>query len=181
MIIEAKKLRDKDILQTISDDRPGYYNWWAPYDALDILLKELDIKFEDISPYMEKKNDLYSIYVGIAVKESLRKRLNWHVNQKHSETAVVSGTLSTLRQTISSVVAHDQYNEEKTNEFIDMLIIEYFEEPNEIKSLEAKQQIHNIERELLASHLRILNIQENNHPKAIDIKKKLKAIRKGSK
>ncbi len=181
MIIKAKELRNKDVLNTISDSKPGYYKWWSPIEALEIILKELDTSFEDIKPYLETKDELYCIYVGIAVKESLRDRLNWHVNQKHRESAVRSGTLSTLRQTISSIVAHDQYNEDRTNEFIDLLTIEYFELPLKIKSDEASEEIHRIEHELLSSHLRVLNIQENSHPNANNIKRKLKELRKMSK
>ena len=181
MNVEAKALRNKDILNTISNSKPGYYKWWAPLTALNMLSKELDVELEDIDSDLEKNNDLYCIYVGIAVKGSLRARLNWHVNQKHRESTVKSGTLSTLRQTISSVVAHDQYNEDKTNEFIDLLTIEYYELPFEIKSIETSNEIHNIEKKLLSSHLRLLNIQGNNHPKAKDIKRTLKALRKGSK
>lgn len=134
MFIKAKELRKINDLESISNSRPGYYKWWASFDALMILLKELEINFKDIEPYIEQNNNLYCIYVGIAVKESLRDRLNWHINQKHTASAVRSGALSTLRQTISSVIAHDQYNEEKTNEFIDLLTIEFFELPYDIKT-----------------------------------------------
>ncbi len=181
MILEARLLRNREHLSTVSDTKPGYYKWWATYKALDILLRKLDVDFSNISPVLEKKDCLYCIYVGIAVKESLRRRLNWHINQKHTDSAVKNGALSTLRQTISSVVAHDQYNEQETNKFIDLLKIEYFELPYEIRSAEAKQEIHKIERELMSSSLRILNIQENHHLQANEIKTKLRKIRKNSK
>ena len=180
-MLEARLLRNREHLSTVSDTKPGYYKWWATYKALHKLLSELDVDFSNISPFLEKKDCLYCIYVGIAVKESLRRRLNWHINQRHTDSAVKNGTLSTLRQTISSVVAHDQYNEQKTNEFINLLKIEYFELPYEIRSAEAKQEIHKIERELMSSFLRILNIQENHHPQANEIKTKLRKIRKNSK
>ena len=172
VILEARLLRNREHLNTVSDTKPGYYKWWATYEALDILLSKLDVDFSNISPYLEIKDCLYCIYVGIAVKESLRRRLNWHINQQHTDSAVKNGALSTLRQTISSVVAHDQYNEQETNKFIDLLKIEYFELPYEIRSAEAKQEIHKIERKLMESSLRILTNHEHHKPQANEIKTK---------
>ena len=45
----------------------------------------------------------------------------------------------------------------------------------------AKKEIHKIELDMLAKHLYILNIQENNFPQAKPIKTKLKQLRKNSK
>ena len=180
-MINAVDLRNNDNLLKISNDKPGYYKWWAKKEQLDLLLKELEVSFNDIEKYLEKENDLYCIYVGIAVKESIRARLNWHVNDKHGESQVRNGTLSTFRQSISSVVAHNQYDKEATNKFIDFLKVEYHELDYPIKSDIAKEQIHKIERELLSKHLYILNIQENNFEQAQPIKKKLKLLRKTSK
>lgn len=179
-MISARLLRGP-ALDEISDERPGYYKWWADRESLDIVLNKLEVSFEEIEPYVETREDLFCIYVGIAVKESLRKRLDWHVNQRHTASAVRNGTLSTLRQTISSLVAHDQSAEEATNEFIDRLKVEYHESSFGIKSSEASDELHRIEREALSSHLCILNIQENNHPQVFEIKRKLKQLRKESK
>ena len=55
---------------------------------------------------------------------------------------------------------------------------EYFDLDLPIKSEEAKQEIHRIEKDLLIASLRVLNIQENYHNKATNIKKKLKQLRK---
>ena len=90
--------------------------------------------------------DYYYIYVGIAVKESIRDRLNWHINQHHTISSVKSGILSTLRQTISSLVAGNQFDEKTTNSLIDLLFVEYFPINLEIKSDKAKEKIENIEK-----------------------------------
>lgn len=180
-MINAKDLREKDNLLKISNDKPGYYKWWAKKEQLDLLLKELDTSFDSIEKFLEKNNGLYCIYVGIAVKESIRARLNWHVNDKHEKSQVKNGTLSTFRQSISSVVAHNQYDKIATNKFIDLLKIEYYELDYPIKSEIAKEEIHKIERNLLSKNLYILNIQENNFEQAKSIKSKLKQLRKSSK
>lgn len=180
-MIKAKDLREKDNLLKISNDKPGYYKWWANKEQLGLLLKKLDVSFSSIEKFLEKDNGLYCIYVGIAVKESIRARLNWHVNDKHEKSQVKNGTLSTFRQSISSIVTHNQYDKIATNEFIDLLKIEYYELNYPIKSEIAKEEIHKIERNLLSRNLYILNIQENNFEQAKSIKSKLKQLRKNSK
>jgi len=107
--------------------------------------------------------------------------LNWHVNDKHTESSVKYGTLSTLRQSIASIVVHNQYDKKATDNFIDKLEVEYFLNDNPIKSIDAKNELTDIEKQLLQEHLRILNIRDNNHPCAKEIKKELKRLRKISK
>lgn len=184
-LIPAFFLRDSRYLKQISNDRPGYYKWWAKKEDVEIILKKLDVdvRFEDVETDIEKKEglDLYCIYIGIAVNESIRNRLNWHVNQRHTSSAINSGFLSTLRQSLSSILSHNQMNEEITNQFIDKLYIEYFIDENGIRSPKAKEKIREIEKEAMKKHLYILNIQGNNHSKARKIKKILRKLRKDSK
>ena len=110
MIINAKELRNKEALLNIPNDLPGYYKWWAEKTELDIILLALDVDYTEMFSLIEQRDGLYCIYVGIAAKESIRKRLDWHVNDTHTPSRVLNGTLSTLRQSISSVVAHNQYD-----------------------------------------------------------------------
>ena len=184
-LIPASYLRKKEYLEQISNDRPGYYKWWAKKEDVEMLLERLggDVTFKDIESYIEKKegSDLYCIYIGIAVNESIRNRLNWHVNQRHSPSAVNSGFLSTLRQSLSSILSHDQMDEETTNQFIDKLYIEYLIDENGIGRPEAKEKIREIEKKAMKSHLYILNTQGNNHSQARKIKKILRWVRKKSK
>lgn len=114
-------------------------------------------------------------------KRSIRDRLNWHVNDKHTENSVKYGTLSTLRQSIAGIVAHNQYDKEATDNFIDKLEVEYFFNEQPIKSANAKNELTGIEKALLQEYLRILNIRDNDHPCAKEIKKELKRLRKISK
>ena len=178
-MIRASTLRDKAELIKISN-QPGYYKWWAAQSELDVILRALNIKFGDIENALEIKDGLYCIYVGIAVKESVRARLDWHVNDKHTASQVLNGTLSTLRQSISSIVASNQFDKEATNNFIDKLYVEYFYCNEPIKSEAAKIKLHETEKNLLAEYLRILNIQENHHPLSMPIKTALKELRKQS-
>ena len=77
-MISAKQLREKiDI-----ENKLGYYKWWAQKEEFDILLEKLDINIDDIKNSLEIKDNLYCIYVGIAVNESVGDRLNWHINDK---------------------------------------------------------------------------------------------------
>lgn len=181
MIISAKDLRKKENLEMISCEKPGYYKWWASYEHLQILLNNLDCNFDIVEKFIEKKDNLYCIYAGVAIKESIQDRLNWHINDKHTPQRVINGFLSTFRKSLSSVICRNQFNKEKTNEFIDGLYVEYFEVDLPIKSDSAKHTIHQIEKDILAKNLLILNIQENHHPMSQNIKKKLKQLRKESK
>jgi len=176
-IVAAYKLRNTEELSTIPNDKPGYYKWWSPDDILQIILDKVGVALEDIEKYLEKKNGYYCIYVGVAIKESLRARIDWHVNQINTPTNVKCGTLSTLRQTISALIGSNMLDTKATNEFIDKLLIEYFASKHPIKSQEAKYEIHQIETALLNSNtLYILNIQDNHHP--LSPKGKLKELRK---
>ena len=175
-MISAKQLREKiDI-----ENKPGYYKWWAQKEEFDILLEKLDINIDDIKNSLEIKDNLYCIYVGIAVNESVGDRLNWHINDKHSFSKIKFKTLSTLRQTISSIISNNQADEKGTNEFIDKLKVEYFLFDYPIKSDEAEYKLNTIEKDLLQKNLYILNIRDNNHILSEPIKKKLKKLRKDS-
>ena len=181
MKTKAKELRYKANLLQIPNNLPGYYKWWAEKSELDIILLALNADFSELSSFIEQKDGLYCIYVGIAAKESIRKRLDWHVNDTHTPSRVINGTLSTLRQSISSVVVHNQYDKEATNAFIDKLTIEQFTIDDPIKSQAAIDKLHTIERSMMSEHLYVLNIQDNKFPQAKPIKKRLSALRKNSK
>lgn len=179
-MIKAVSLRNKKELNKIFS-LPGYYKWWASRFELDVILDTLNVPFPEIENALETKNGLYCIYVGIAVKESVRNRLNWHVNDMHTSSQVINGTLSTLRQSISSIVAGNQYAKDATDSFIDKLYVEWFYSNNPIKTETAKNELHQIEKQLLNEYLRVLNIQDNHHPLSSSIKTKLKELRKEAK
>lgn len=187
-LIKANKIRNNDYLYKISKDNPGWYKWWAPESTLKLLLNSPYIPknyYQELLPYLTKKNingtDYYYIYVGVAIRESIRERLNWHVNQHHTKTSVESGFLSTLRQTLSSLISNNQYDESSTNKIIDTLYIEYYSVNLPIKSEKAKEQIEYIEKEEMNSNVLPLNLRDNKNSIVKDYLKELSKIRKSSK
>lgn len=184
----AKNLRDKKCLLEIPNDKPGWYKWWVPRESLELLLNSkyiskeyFDEIFSSLTSKMFDGVEYYYIYVGVAVRESIRDRLNWHVNQKHSKTSVVSGFLSTFRQSISSLVAYNQYDEESTNQMIDTFLIEYEFLDLEIRSEEAKIKIEEIEKKEMNSNTLPINIKDNKNLVVKEFLKELKNVRKKAK
>jgi hypothetical protein len=188
MIIQAKLLRDKVVLESVPSNRPGWYRWWAKETEVKALLDSQFLirkYFDELATKLHQGSgdlhDYYYIYTGVAVKESIRARLNWHVNQHHTESAVRHGTLSTLRQTLSSLIAGDQYNESATNDFIDKLMVEYFPVEYQIKSTEAKTFLENNEEKEMNEYVLVLNIKDNKLPEIKDFKGDLSKLRTSSK
>lgn len=184
----ASDLRSKENLGKISNDMPGWYKWWAPKESLTLLLnsKYLKVKYlKTLLPHLTtsiyKGKKYYYIYVGIAVKESIQSRLDWHVNQHHTKSSVESGFLSTFRQSISSLMAGDQFDENTTNKLINTLLIEYYPIDLPIKSLEAKETIELLEKTELLNHVLPINIKDNKNIIVKEFLKELKEIRKDSK
>lgn len=182
IMYKANSFRDKNNLQMIPNDKPGYYRWWAKKPEFDLILSALDIDYDDIVEEVLETDGMYSIYVGIAAKESIRNRINWHINDIHSASRVKTGTLSTLRQSISSIVSHNQYDKESTDKFIDKLSVEVFPIDYQIKSEEAIQELDKIEKTLLSENLYVLNIRDNDYSEmARQIRRRLSKIRSESK
>ena len=179
-MIKAITLRNKEQLRNISS-LPGYYKWWVSKTELDVILKALNVSFSEIEKALELKDELFCVYVGIAAKESVRKRLNWHINDRHTESRVINGTLSTLRQSIASIVSRNQFDKTTTDLFIDKMYVEWFYISTPIKSEATKRELHLIETNLMSEYLRILNIQGNHHPLSILTIPPLKQLRKESK
>lgn len=152
MLTKAKDLRNKENLNAIPD-KAGYYKWWAEREELDVILKALNVDFNDVANYMEESNNMYAIYVGIATK-SIRDRLSIHLKRSFAN--------STLRRSISSIVVH-KYDKDATNEFIDKLYVEYTTVDESIISEQAKKKLENKEDELMTEKYRVLNISGNKH------------------
>jgi hypothetical protein len=187
-LVKACALRENQNLKTVPGDKPGWYRCWAPAEALQELLNSTHIEgdyFDELLPHLVRGEgnlvDYYCLYVGVAINESIRGRLNWHVNQKHSSSAVTSGFLSTLRQSIASLIAGDQYNEEETNRLIDQLYIEYITYDLQISSPEAKRLIEKKELDEMEKVLFPLNIKDNSHPAVGAFRNELRSIRSHSK
>ena len=179
-MVKALTLRKKENLLKIQQ-KPGYYKWWALNEELFVILKALNLDYSKIKDFIEYKDGFYCIYVGIAVKESVRDRLNWHINDSHTPARVQNGILSTLRQSIASIVSNNQFDKLHTDYFMNKLFVEYFYSDNEVKTAVAKNELISIEKKLMNDYLRILNIRDNHHPAAEGVIKNLKELRKKSK
>ena len=166
--IDAKNLREKATIKEIEKKR-GYYKWWADKNALEVLLNKLGVAgFDDVKSDIESEDGLYCIYVGIACKEVIGKRLNHHINHKMRN--------STLRRSLSCLVSQKQNLaeiEQDINNFIDKLNVEYF-----VFDSISEKKLHELERSLIQDKLRILNISENEHKKAGPFVDELKRLRK---
>lgn len=187
-LLRAKALRQRQYLESVPGDKPGWYRWWAMEEDLKKLLDSAFLEkkhFETIRPYLIQGEGplehYFCIYVGVAINESIQSRLNWHVNQKHSQTAVTTGFLSTLRQSISSLVASDQYNEDATNRFLDRLFVEYTALDYPINSIRARHTIENCELAEMRRGLIPINIKDNPNPHAKDFLNELRWARKRAK
>lgn len=184
----AKDLRNLEQLGKIPKNMPGWYRWWAPKEALKMLLdsKYLSHRYlSELLPYLTEKvingQQYYYIYTGIAVKESINRRIDWHINQRHTQSSVSSGFLSTLRQSIASLVSGNQYDEIATNNLINMLVVEYHPVNLPLNSEEAKVRIENIEETELTINVIPLNIMNNKKDVLKNFICELRNIRKKSK
>lgn len=134
-----------------------------------MLLNKLGVAgFDDVKLDVESEDGLYCIYVGIACKEVIGKRLSYHINCKMRN--------STLRRSLSCLVSEKQNPaeiEQDINNFIDKLKVEYF-----VCDTISEKKLHELERSLLQDKLRILNISENEHKKAGPFVDELKRLRK---
>ena len=187
--IEAKSLRNIVELEKIPA-QPGIYRWYAPLKTLEKLscsFPGFDKIKSRISQTLQHGGETYYlVYVGTACRKNsggVRKRLGWHVSDKHTESSVRNGALSTLRQSISSLVAKNQRAESATNAVIDTMLIKYecfdlpLGAPATLKTIEDEEQ------ELITKFFPILNIRDNHppYPENAEFKKFLKRERSASK
>lgn len=173
MIYNAKSLRNKENLNNLGKNH-GYYKQWAKKPELETILSKLGLSYNDVCCCLEKRDidneTYYCIYVGIAFKEPIAKRLyRCHINGKISN--------STFRRSIAAVVCGAMSDTQGTNDFIDLLKVEIFPLDLPVKTQDAEKEIQKIEKNLLnGKKLYPLNIQGNKHPMAP--KKKLRQLRK---
>jgi len=162
----AIDLRRITVEQVPDMAHPGWYQWWAPVELCRQLLGP---HAENVLPHLtvgtDDLSDYRLIYVGIAANESLYDRIvNWHIRERHTQSKLTHRTLSTLRQTLSSLAADSWAAEAETNAIIDQLRVEVFPGDTEIGETGVKQYLRAQEAEQIAQHVIPLNIQGNNNP-----------------
>ena len=158
--MQGIELRDIAIQKQIST-QAGFYRWFMPLE----LVRELQIPFDGCT-YIEGQG--YLVYVGIA--KSMRQRLVWHITQVHRLSAVKSGFLSTLRQTLSGLARVPMDDTITVDKIIDKMFVEF-------EYCKSKGEAQTIEEEYFQTHVLPLNIMGNQHP----FTRELKRLRKESK
>lgn len=96
----------KQLRQTLSCLKtvPGTYRWWFDEKTAGVLLHPLGLTPKDPCLLHREINGqrCTALYYGASV--NVRERLKWHIQQKHTESAVLRGTLSTLRQMFAALL-----------------------------------------------------------------------------
>lgn len=110
----------------------GIYFWFMHPDGYEALSKKLSNHLQPVHPLTALDN-YHLVYIGTSGtgkdgNSSLRQRLEWHITQKHSQSAVCSGALSTFRTGISSLVADDLilYPDSSTETVVNNIFSDYF-------------------------------------------------------
>lgn len=147
----------------------GIYFWFMKPVGYQ-KLSELGLNITAINPTYKKviNSETYDlVYIGTAGanrKESntLFKRLNWHLSDKHNENNICHGTISTLRHTVGSALSDDLIipnTENDVNEFFSdyfyVYVLPYLGEAN------TKEQIDNDEYYLISVLKPLFNIKNN--------------------
>ena len=157
---------------------PGCYRWWFFEDEAIALLNKINFSptfYHLIQKQIINGKSYWCLYCGIS--KNLKNRFVWHVFQKHTDSTVKHGALSTLRQTLSALLGASMSHAEcLVNQFMDSYC--YFEYDN----VETHTQAEVWEKSELQSqeYAYPLNIQGNISLRKIapDVIKTLKSLRK---
>ena len=186
MMFEVSKLRENKQRKQFEGQR-GYVKWWAQKSELELILYELDLKFEDIEEFLEIQDDLYCIYVGQPQTRELPDYLRQEINGKHTKISPKTGlftfrtSIPSLKRSISSLFWRNQAYADETNEFLDKLMIEVIviDYLNDIE--EIKEEIKSIANDLFKRHFYIFNMDSDNFPQMSECVDNLRNIREESK
>lgn len=147
----------------------GIYFWFMKSEGYP-KLSALGLNISAINPAYKKliNEETYDlVYIGTAGanrKESntLFKRLNWHLSDKHNENNICHGTISTLRHTVGSALSDDLIipnTENDVNEFFSdyfyVCTLPYTGQAN------TKERIDNDEYYLISVLKPLFNIKNN--------------------
>ena len=155
-------------------DQRGLYKWWCKHEVLEAIATELQCDITKCSIEKNNECDLFCVYVGVAVKETLKERIKWHMGN-HTDSSVKHKTLSTLKQSLSAI--HNQDMSPSLANELDKYMDQFYVSVN--TDISEAQDIYAEEKRLLfekGQPLYILNIQGNNHEQSP--KQKLKDLRK---
>lgn len=153
---------------------PGVYRLWvkeAP--SLDILK---GLNCQNMADKLLKKNIhgtvFFAMYFGMS--KNMFDRFKWHVLQNHDVKTVKSGTLSTLRHTLSAILFKNEgltSTKVKLDKWMDENC--FFE----WEYMPGKSMAAYVEEEEISRNIYPLNIQDNNHISK-DLSNQIKDLRK---
>ena len=154
------------------EKQPGVYRWWFKAKAAQTLLENLPLIQEELAKIQTRDIDgeeYWCLYFGIS--KDMLGRAKWHITQKHSQSAVKHGTLSTLRNTLGALLGEDMSkSRDKVNEFMDDNCYwewDYSKTPKAVENAELSS----------VDKCYPLNIQENKTVSNI-VRKEITALRK---
>ena len=151
---------------------PGVYRWWfTEADTLQLLAPfNGSITLSNLQAIDHDGKKYYALYIGVS-PSSLLGRYKWHISQKHTEGALRSGFLSTLRHSISALLQTDcTQSEQAVTEMLKRSIFEWDVTPN----------FEQIETTELQTYLYPLNVQKNvmMQPQDLAVLKNLRKLHK---
>lgn len=120
----------------------GVYRWWFKEAAANTLVSKIpNATIANCQTRVINGEKYVALYFGIS--KDLRGRIKWHICQNHTASAVKSGFLSTLRQTISALLNVDMTkSQDPVNKLMDeccYLEWEYTKGEKEAEGLETKE------------------------------------------
>ena len=145
--------------KSVEEDR-GWYKIWVPENKVIQLLSILGFDYSEIKDNIEISNNLCCIYVGES--DNLQKRFKNHFSEKSSS----------FSKHIKAILQNDStpFSNEVLSNWLSNCYVEY----GLAKDLDKSLAEH--EAGLINSHLRILNHESNEHPKAKPIIEKIKQL-----
>lgn len=184
MMFEVSKLRNSNQYSQF-EGKKGYIKWWARKDELNIILDELDVKYEDIKEFLETKDDLYCIFIGQPKTQELPAYLKQEIILK--STRIVDGILyfrksiSSLKRSIYSIFLNNPSLGCKTREFLDKLFIEVIVIDNIGDVQNIRKETDPIVDDLFRKYFYIFNMDSKYHPEMEWIVNNLSSIRDNAK
>lgn len=156
-------INDRSLIKEVS----GVYYWYIKTKSFKNIFPELPDFTKNNPKQLTKDHEYVLVYVGIA--NNLRERLLWHLDQKHSLSAIRSGFLSTLRQSLSAKVygTMDCYED-----------LNYFFEKNLLVKWEENSTPRDKEKKLLLQYVLPFNIQGNKREELKESIVELRRLRK---
>ena len=114
-----KSLRQKIVSkQNYALNSSGVYRWWFKEDVFVLADFPRFTNNLNLQSRIIDSETYYALYFGMS--KAMKERIKWHVCNAHKQSAVKSGFLSTLRQSISALLKLEMSKSEcQVNKFMD--------------------------------------------------------------